>query len=607
MFCRYVPRYPHIVLFSPLRAQSLKEMETGKAKTYDISELLRRYPVLSPISSYQMVEKVVCMTSIVEGTLIFTYNRADREDKIDLPHPALECAPIMSIIESYIPITFFSSLSVWKRSAITVPEIWTVLADMSWHLETFKKVHGILHGCVNVLLMSGSSMPDCDNLDIGGGGETDAILCMAINGGNVECLKYAFGALHLPLSLGDFVKGDFKESDWRREMILRGWRSFPGIYPSLVIRYISPKTFSLAYPKGEGLDEARYGNLLREAITQGSKEYILHLRDVIHNISWMALSSVAMKLVVDEKQIVETCNKCLSKVKIQNTLKTQVALVYTIVTKYADEKMDEFTSGWDSLGKPGRSSFSLEKYKDLPNGRSSSFSFPTLVMGDQNDKKRRALKCVTRTGGYNMIGEVLYFVRTMILDESREYGDLFFRKLIRESLEKIALRRERLPLDTYRFLVTHSMLSWKMILTICSGENRHHLIDTVIFMNGEKVIEEIYNGIINKVKKNRTDLQLSIPEEIAPYIFEIYKAMRKYAVQAHGNAYYIFSYPAIYRVLCRIKGEKYEHEIRTLKKKIEEMYRSECLTLGEDCGHHIMCGILRKCDGGKVLEEEGEE
>lgn len=553
-------------------------METGKARVYDISELLRRYPVSSPISECTMIEKSVCMTEVVKNTLILTYSRAERKDKIDLWHPALECALIISIIESYIPITFFSSLSIWKRSAITVPEIYGVLADISWHLGTFKEIHTILHGCIDVLLMSHSSMPDYDNLNADIKEEADVMLCMAINGGNVECLKYAFRSLHLPLSLSDFVgRGDVGESDWRRAMILRGWRSSPGISPSLVVKHISPEVYSLAYPMGKDLGAVRYGSLLREAIEQGSREYLLYLRNVLCDIGQRMIVSVERKLATDEKQIVEECNRCFPLVKGNLTLKIRVGILYAIIMKYADEKMKEFVSGWTS--------------------------YPSLVIGDQGDKRCKALRTITRAGGHNLVEEVLLFVRIMILDEGRDYGDLFFRKLVRESLREIDLGEERLPIDTYRFLITHDMMSWKMIMAL-PGENGHHLIDTVVFVNGEEIIEKIYMAVLNKVKKNHTDPQLSIPEEAAPYMFEIFKAMRKYVRGIHSSIYHTFSYPAIYRVLCRIEGKKYENEIYILKTQIEEMYRSECLVLGEDCGHHITCGILERCSGGKVLEEK---
>lgn len=258
-----------------------------------------------------------------------------RDEKMESSHDLLHTPDIVSIIESYEPLTAFSPLTIWRRNTIYHDEIIFILGDVSHDCKTFKHILNIFKYCTSIWINTGRETVPIDPI------------CSDWFTEPVFCKVAAYGSYESYTSLGEIVFSgqSFPRSTggegWRREVLNERMEIKDETLPipvalAVVIPNVDADTFARIYPLGTHMEQCVFINIMAATIGSDSP-HLYHLVDFYKGIPQSTVQSY-----MESKVSEEDMKKCVFIWKESKTKGDSISSAITEICDYLCLSLSRF-------------------------------------------------------------------------------------------------------------------------------------------------------------------------------------------------------------------------------------------------------------------------
>lgn len=274
------------------------------------------------------------------GPIIIIDTKREKEVKDENPLPFMP-REVVSIIESYEPLTAFSSLSIWKRNAIYYDEIVQIVGEVSHDCKTLTHILTTYRDCISVWINTEEEIEPRNSIF-----EfwfRESAFCKVVAYGSYESYE-ALGRIVFPgRSLPQSTRGE----GWRREIFNEKMKSQEGVRRVPVTIYdimnnVDVHTFADIYASGTHMNEDVFLNLMTIAISTRMP----HLHYLVHFYKGMPRSRV--QSYIESKLSEVDMKNCVSMWKDLREKGNFIPAVVMEVGKHFCLSLHRFV-GWESF------------------------------------------------------------------------------------------------------------------------------------------------------------------------------------------------------------------------------------------------------------------
>lgn len=227
-----------------------------------------------------------------------------RDEKMPITHDLLCIPTILSIIESYEPLTVFSSLNIWKRNTIYHDEMIRVLGEVSHDCKTFEHILGIFKYCTSIWINAEKDTVPIDF--VRSEWFREQTFCRVAAYGTYESYE-ALGRIVFP---GESFPKRTRGGRWRREVLnkrmeIKDETLPPPVTLAAIISNVDVDTFASIYPPGSHMEQDVFISLMMICIRNDSP-HLYHLAEFFRG-----MPRYRVRLYLDSKSSETDMEKCI--------------------------------------------------------------------------------------------------------------------------------------------------------------------------------------------------------------------------------------------------------------------------------------------------------
>lgn len=222
----------------------------------------------------------------------------ERDEEMGESHTIFGIGDVISIVESYEPLTIFSNLAIWKRDAITLEEAVNILIDVCHDVDTFSN---LLRMMIRARYIWLSKSSDVIYHPLSSPILRQKIFCKVVARGSYECHRVVYSLLFPSKTVKSEHVSSWRSDTFYDEMyyvdeatpISFNW------YESIV-KHVDVEDFKVVYPKERSaMDSRSFLGLTRQALLC-SPDHLRYLRTLFRNIPESLMGGYAGDLLTCE-------------------------------------------------------------------------------------------------------------------------------------------------------------------------------------------------------------------------------------------------------------------------------------------------------------------